>query len=305
MIAGFATLVGVAWAGWQVVTILQNTPLSSAVSADAVPIGDHLILTSDGVLNKDTAWLKRALALPKNATLMGLDMRQAQERIKASGQVASVTLVRNFPATLSVNVSERMPVARVMALAPDGGSSALLVSRDGVIYEGTDYDPAMVGGLPWLDGVRLVKSGQGFVPIAGMETVADLLSQARLEFDGLYRNWAVLSLARLQSDGQVEVRTRSGLTVVFGTGEDFFRQLSRLDLLLDTIANVPAARDSLREINLSLGARPNSQEVDVPVKFSAGPSPDATPQDQSGREAARPPARPETAAFPSFQIHIP
>ena len=71
MIAGIATLAAVAWAGWQVVTILQNSPRLAAVSEDAVPIGDNLTLASNGVLNKDTAWLKRALALPKSATLMG------------------------------------------------------------------------------------------------------------------------------------------------------------------------------------------------------------------------------------------
>ena len=305
MLAGFATLAAVAWAGWQVVTILQNAPRSAAVSAYAVPIGDHLSLASDGVLNRDTAWLKRTLALPKGATLMGLDLRQAQERIKASGQVASVALVRKFPATLAVNVSERSPVARIMAQSADASSRTLLVSREGIVYGGVDYDPAIVGGLPWLDGVRLVRSDRGFAPISGMETVADLLVRARLEADHLYQTWAVLSLARLQSDGQIEVRTRDGLKIVFGTEEDFFRQLSRLDLLLDKIAGVPAARAALREINLSVGARPNSQEVDVPVKFAAGPAPDGSPQAPGGHEAGRVPARPDVAAFPNIQLHLP
>ncbi len=305
MLAGFATLVAAVWACWQVLAILQNSPRSAAVSADAVPIGDNLTLSSDGVLNKDTAWLKRTLALPANATLMGLDLQQAQKRITASGQVASVVLVRNFPATLSVSVAERSPVARVMAQAANGSSQVLLVSREGIIYDGIDYNPAMVDSLPWLDGVRLVHSGRGLAPIAGMETVADLLVRARLEADHLYRTWTVLSLARLQSDGQIEVRTRDGLKVIFGTGEDFFRQLSRLDMLLDKVAAVPAARAALREINLSLGARPNSQEVDVPVKFGAAPVPAGAPTAPGGRETGRAPVRPKIVAFPNLQIHLP
>jgi cell division protein FtsQ len=305
MLAGFATLAAVAWAGWQVVTILQNSPRAAAVSADAVPIGDHLTLSSDGVLNKDAAWLKRTLALPRNATLMGLDLQQAQNRIKASGQVASVVLVRNFPATLSVTVAERSPVARVMAQSADGTTRPFLVAREGVIYEGVDYDPATIGSLPWLDGVRLVRSGQGLAPIAGMESVSDLLVRARLEADHLYRTWTVLSLEHLQSDGQIEVRTQDGLKIIFGTEEDYFRQLSRLDVLLDKIAAVPAARTLVREINLSLGARPNSQEVDVPVTFGAGPAPGGAPPVARGRETAPAPARPVINAFPNLQIRLP
>jgi len=307
MIAGFATLAAVAWAGWQVVTVLQNSPRPAAVSADAVPIGHNLTLSSDRVLNKDTAWLKRSLALPKNATLMGLDLQQAQERIKASGQVASVSLVRKFPATLSVTVSERSPVARILAQTADGNTRALLVSREGIVYEGADYDPAMMAGLPWLDGVRLVQRAHGLAPIEGMAVAADLLSQARLEADWLYRSWTVLSLARLQSDGQIEVRTRDGLKVTFGTAEDFFHQIARLDTTLDKISaeGGPAARAALREINLSLGARPGGQEVDVPVKFAAGPAPDGSPQAPGAGESVRAPARPDVAAFPNFQLHVP
>jgi cell division septal protein FtsQ len=306
MIAGIATLAAVAWAGWQVVTILQNSPRLAAVSEDAVPIGDNLTLASNGVLNKDTAWLKRALALPKSATLMGLDLRQAQERIEASGQVASVTLVRKFPATLSVIVSERTPVARVMAQVADGSSRTLLVSRDGTVYQGVDYDPAMVAGLPWLDGVKLVQKGRGLAPIAGMQTVADLLVRAKLEADQMYPTWAVVSLEHLQSDGHIEVRTRNGYTIIFGTGEDFFLQLARLDTLLDKISQEggPAARAALRQIDLSLGARPNSQEVDVPVKFATVAA-QGLAQAPSGPGADRGAALSDVAAFPNFQLHPP
>jgi hypothetical protein len=95
------------------------------------------------------------------------------------------------------------------------------------------------------------------------------------------------------------------LKIIFGTEEDYFRQLSRLDVLLDKIAAVPAARTLVREINLSLGARPNSQEVDVPVTFGAGPAPGGAPPVARGRETAPAPARPVINAFPNLQIRLP
>ncbi len=63
--------------------------------------------------------------------------------------------------------------------------------------------------------------------------MSDLLASAKLEAENLYRTWEVVSLARLASDGEIEVRTRDGMRVVFGTHEDYLRQIARLDLLVD------------------------------------------------------------------------
>jgi hypothetical protein len=270
--AGFATLAAIGWVGWQVASVELHAPRPAAVSADAEPIGDHLTLTSDGVLNNDVAWLKRTLALPKDATVTGLDLKAAEARVKASGQIASAAIVVHFPSTLSVIISERSPAVRIMAQAPDGSSRTLLVAPDGVVFDGVNYDPAVIASLPWLDGVRLVRRGQGFDPIAGMDAVNGLLVSGRLDAPDLYRTWEVVSLARFSADGQLEVRTRDGVKVIFGTQEEFFPQLVRLFAVLEKVSANPEARASLREINLSLGRRPNgTKEVDVPVSFSSFP----------------------------------
>ena len=66
-----------------------------------------------------------------------------------------------------------------------------------------------------------------------MKAVSDLLASAKLEAENLYRTWQVISMARLASDGEIEVRTRDGMRVIFGTREDYLRQIARLDLLVD------------------------------------------------------------------------
>jgi cell division protein FtsQ len=116
----------------------------------------------------------------------------------------------------------------------------------------------MIETLPWLDGVKLVRQDETFLPIAGMDTVAELLGKAKLEAEHLYRTWRIVSLARLESDGEIEVRDKNVSKIYFGTNEDFFRQLARLDLLIDTARLQTEKSPSV--INLSIGSQ-------VPVTF--------------------------------------
>lgn len=279
---GVVAVVGIlAWGGWMVAGVLQENPNQMPAVAKAVPV-NQLALTTDGVL--DRPWLARELALPKNASLMELDLQKLRARLLANGQVSAATLTRSFPATLEVQLSERSPVARLKSEA----SGVLLVARDGVVFEGACFDPTMVELLPWLDGFKLAHTDdrKGFKPIEGMGNVAELLSKVRLEADHLYRTWMVVSLARLQSDGLLEVRTKQGGVIVFGGNGDFFRQIARLDFILETRGSRPG------HIDLSLGG-------DVPVSDISPPvAADARAKKNPLAAPARAPARP---LFPQIQ----
>lgn len=255
----------VVWGAWAVMGVVRESPDSppSASSGDRV---HSLVLVTDGVLDK--AWLAHTLSIPQSATLMSLDLVQLRAKVLANPQVISADIVRNFPDTLTVRLAERSPVVRMMAQGASGAPRMLLVSTDGVAFEGTGFDPAMVETLPWIDGVKLVPSGSGFAPVAGMKAVSSLLATARLEAEGLYRTWRVVSLERLASDGDIEVATKDGMKVIFGTSDDYLRQIARLDLLVD--ASTDPTRP-LREVNLSLGAQ-------VPVTYgTAAPTLDGPP----------------------------
>jgi cell division protein FtsQ len=258
----------IGWIAWKVYTLLDNGPRSSVTSSSSMPIGNHLKLISDGVLDNDVKWLAKVLKLPSDATLMSIDLRQLQDRLLMQGQVSGATLVRIFPSTLSVTLAERTPVARILAEGTEG-KYTYLVSRDGVAYAGIDYDPGLINSLPYLDGISLVRQGSGFAPIAGMTTVSDLLIQSKLWVNSLYQTWLVVSLDKLQSDGVIKVKTKDGIVITFGTQEGFFRQLARLDTLMDTVKAGTAGRATLRDVNLSLGQRPNSLQADVPVSLVA------------------------------------
>jgi hypothetical protein len=285
---GVVVLGSVAWVAWQMAEVLRAGPSSAPAAARSERVRS-LVLVTDGVLDK--VWLARTLALPGDATLMGLDLEKLRSRVLGEAQVSSAALIRNFPDTLTVRISERSPVARLMAQSGAQPPRMLLVARDGVAFPGTGFDPAMVASLPWVDGVRLARRGVLFAPIEGMPTVADLIASAKLEAEGLYRTWQVVSLARLASDGEVEVHTRQGMRIVFGANEDYLRQIARLDLLID--GSTDPTRP-LRYVNLSLGSQ-------VPVTYGTaaptlgGPAP---------RPAPAPSARPSISlpALTNLQI---
>ena len=282
--AGALVLALIAWGAWEVASALRIDPQAAPSLASAAPVRE-LRLATDGVL--DRAWLARTLQLPRGATLMELDLGRLRTRLLASGQARTAAIDRVFPATLAVRVSERSPVARLAAPAGAEGAGPLLVARDGVAFAGEGYAPAMLATLPELEGVKLVRQGEGYAPIAGMGTVADLLARAQLDAASIYRSWQAVSLAKLASDGEIAVRNRDGLTVIFGTQEDFFRQLGKLDLLLDAAAGKPG--QAMREINLSI-------EGQASVALAPAVTPDAAAVPPAADAAASdPPAAPAPA----------
>jgi cell division septal protein FtsQ len=275
-VLGVTMVSAVCWVGWEVSEVLREGPGSLSVSAKDERVR-NLVLVTDGVLDK--RWLARTLAIPANATLMGLDLVQLRSRVLGDAQVASASVSRNFPDTLTVRVSERSPVVRLMAQTGGEAPRMLLVSRDGVAFDGTGFDPAMVDSLPWVEGAPDLRRGGSAAPIPGMSAVSDLLASAKLEAEGLYRTWQVISIGRLASDGEIEVRTKDGMRVIFGTDENFLRQIARLDLLIDSTTDPTRP---LRQVDLSLGSQ-------VPVAYgTAAPTLSAPPAAVAADPAKRP-----------------
>ncbi|MCE2862545.1 MAG: Cell division protein FtsQ [Verrucomicrobiota bacterium] len=245
----------------------------------------ELRTSAGGVL--DEAWLRPALALPPGISLMELDLPRLRERLLRDGQIESASLSREFPDRLVVRITERSPVARVRAGSATA-SRDLLVSADGTVFRGAGHDPAMIEGLPWLAGVSLVAEGEGFRRVPGMTPVAQLLSDAQFAALNLYRSWVSVSLARLESDREIEVATRNGSTVVFAASREYFAQLAKLDYLVERLSNTPAARV---RIDLSYGRN-------VPVRIDP-PEPAAPAGARRATPAPVPAARPFFSILPS------
>lgn len=259
-------LAGIAWGVWKVSGAVQGRPEAIPMAARSTPVRAPELIT-DGVHTNE--WLARTLALPAHATLMELDLENLRTRLLGDGQVLTARLTRHFPDRLVVQVTERVPVVRVMAEWA-GLRFPLLVARDGTIFPGEGYDDRVVTALPWLDGVALARRGDGFEPIAGMPAVADLLAKAQIEAPHLYRTWNVVSLARLAADRELEVRTFDGATIVFSAANLFLPQLARLDYMWARLAGLAAGPV---RIDLSLG-----REVPVRMELPGASPAKSAPQ---------------------------
>lgn len=241
-------VVGFAWGIWMIGAALQENSPHMPDAAKSVPVKPpELKTTPDGVL--DSAWLARTLALPPRVSLMELDLGRLRERLLADGQVTSASLTRQFPDRLIVHITERTPVARIR-VEQGGRARDWLVARDGVVFGGSGYETALLDSMPWLGGVALVPEGAGFRPIPRMDLISRLLTDAQFAAEPLYRSWQIVSLARLDSDNEIEVTTKDNTTVVFAARGEFFVQLSNLDYMMERVARLPRAR---ARIDLSLG----------------------------------------------------
>ena len=254
VVAGVAVAAGAfeIWRTW------RDTPELLASPVDSQPVRTITVLT-DGVL--DQAWVVRVLALPPSIGLMELDLYALRARLMASGQVASAVLTREFPDTLRVVLAERSPIVRLKAQLGSDAPREFLVARDGTVFVGEGYPVETTDSLPWLGGVRLVREGAGFLPLSGVDQVADLLATALAHAPRQYSTWRIISLARLSTDGEIVVQSAEASEIIFGTREDFYPQIARLDLILEQTAARPD--QPLRRVNLAVGP------AQVPVSFAS------------------------------------
>lgn len=257
-VAMLVIVAALAFGGWEVWRTWQANPQVISGAGNSEPLR-HITMRTDGVL--DQAWVESTLALPEGVGMMDLDLYALREQLTASGQVATAVLTRNFPDTLEVVLVERSPVLRLRAPAGDGELRDFLLARDGTIYLGAGYREQLVDSLPWLAGMKLERDGFGFAPLADMGRVADLLATASSNAPRMYADWQVVSLERFETDGQILVKSGQVPQVIFGTREDFFTQVARLDLILDRMQRRPG--EVVRSINLAIG--PNQ----VPVAFES------------------------------------
>lgn len=270
MLVGGAAVAAGAFEIWRT---WRETPQVLASPVDSQPVRT-ITVQSDGVLNR--GWVEGVLELPQGIGLMELDLYALRARLMASGQVASAVLTREFPDTLRVVLAERSPIVRLKAQLGSDAPREFLVARDGTVFIGEGYPSETTDSLPWLGGIRLVREGSGFLPLSGVDRVSDLLATALAHAPRQYATWRIISLGRLATDGEIVVQSSEVGEIIFGTREDFYPQIARLDLILEQTAARPD--QPLDRVNLAVGPSQVPVSFASPSDLAAGASADARPQ---------------------------
>jgi cell division protein FtsQ len=136
---------------------------------------------------------------------LGLDLEAIRRRVAALPWVAAARVVRDYPASLRILVSERAPVAGVRTALVHW-----LVAADGTVLEATRRPPA---GLPRVAGVPLppdVHPGSRLPPGNPLANALGALGGMRPDLRRL-----VVAVTARSLDG-LEFRLRDGTRVLYG-----------------------------------------------------------------------------------------
>lgn len=292
-IKGVALIVLIAGSTWGVSAVVSAWETDRAALASAVksePVRE-VVLVTDGVLTRE--WVVQALALPRNISLMALDLGVLRGRLMTHGQVRIAVLTRSFPDTLVVTLQERTPVARIQVEDRSGLPRQFLVAKDGVAYDGAHYEKSMLAGLPWLAGFSLRRAAAGgYEPIAGLDQVSALLSTAQIQAPHLYRDWLIVSLERLADRHEIIVKAQDIPEIVFSTRDDYHRQLAQLDYIIDATRAQLGDEPALASVNLALGPQVPVRLTRTPEELArqprtTGPQFDLTLQPSNSRKPKR------------------
>lgn len=193
----------------------------------------RVILNTDGVLNGN--WLHENLEIRRNVDLGEVDIREMRDQLMKHGQIRSVRVRREYPDQLMFDIIEYRPFAKVVAVDSTGKRFLLMVSPEGNVYHGTNYPLRVWDELPYLGGVGLRRTENGFQPLAGMERVYQLWESARKYYPHFLGEWIELNISEYFPErdpypGVIKVRSRKIPQIVFRP-RDYWQQLGQLDTI--------------------------------------------------------------------------
>lgn len=234
------------WAG----RYLQQSKETLTIKTPSQPV-QRLLFNTDGVLPDQ--WVRAVIKLRPGTSMMEVDIYGLKQKLEAQGQVKSASVERVFPGDLKITLQERTPVLRLAIEDTSGKRKVRIVARDGTVYDGTGYPKSMLQRLPYILPYR--HPDGSYLPLRGVDRVADLLDYARNNSPELLATWQVVSLrhysGELELPGQViEVRSGSIPRVIFSASADYGKQLDRLKYILSYIRS--RDNQSIERVDLSL-----------------------------------------------------
>ncbi|MBA3523497.1 MAG: FtsQ-type POTRA domain-containing protein [Geodermatophilaceae bacterium] len=170
----------------------------------ATPVMSVRTVEVSGARGESAAVVRDLADVPLGVPLARLDTAAITERLSALPQLASVRVDRGWPSTVTLVVTERVPLALV-----DDGGRQWLVDAEGVLFAQVTEAPA---GLPVLE-----------VDSAGPDDVATRAALGVLRVLPEDIRQRVGRITATSADG-VQLKLVGGRTVVWGSAEDSVRK---------------------------------------------------------------------------------
>ena len=197
---------------------------------------DLHVLNVKGTGNKivTTSEILRLGGVQKNARLFDVDLAEVRRRVKENPYIKTVSVNRDVPGSISINVVERTPLAAM------GMEKLLFLDPDGVVLPPLQPDqvfdvPVLTGMLPagdCLPGQRVT-----------VESITDalfLLATAKRISDDLYHRISEVHI--MQNREMLLYTAESGVPVVFGHG-DVVMKLAKFDGFWKEVVSRRGAQD--------------------------------------------------------------
>ncbi len=167
--------------------------------------------STDGVLTRN--WFYSTFPEIVRTDIRDIDVHGLKERLGHKGQISEASVTVQLPSILKIHLQEREPILRMRLRDSHGQPMTLLVARDGHLYKGSNYPQDTLTRLPGVTGLRVRKTKDGYLPIKGLEQVAQLLDLAQEKLPAIYGHWRIVDL----KDWNPEVDYRPSLIRVSST----------------------------------------------------------------------------------------
>lgn len=219
---------------------------------NAQPI-QQIVFKTNGVLT--SSWLQKRIKLKKGMTLMDVDLFSLSDELKKFSQIKDAIVEREFPNKLHIRLVEHEPLLSVAIKGSDGKLQRLLITEDGHVYSAYGYSKAKLQQLPFLGGLDLKKTENGYEPIKGMEPIVEFMQTSKKMKPALFNQFMSLSSdymssGLLKENSIIHVRMKNKLEVIFPI-KDYGSQLDRLDYILNYLYKYQLP--NVKRIDLALG----------------------------------------------------
>jgi len=175
--------------------------------------------------------------------------------LEANGQIKEAKVEKDFPNTLKVQITERLPVLMLAALDAENEVSFWSIDKEGVVYRPFDLQRMKALKLPFVEGLEIEKIEDGVTRIDGIGKVHYLLELLKKDAYEVFNDVKSVSLLHYNR-GEPELgaliilRGTQVKKMIFGV-ENFEYQVIKLIGVLSVAGKIQLSSKNVIDLSYS------------------------------------------------------